>query len=92
MSSTPKVRPILVAARRVLFDALDALVTHQNALSEHPDVGPSVTAAVTYLDRRFRAPRAAGTRLAVQALTGAVPDNEVRELCVAWTTALFAAY
>lgn len=61
-------------------------------LSQRPDVGPSVTTAVTYLDRRFRAPRAAGTALAVQALTDAVPDNEVRQLCVAWTSALLAAY
>jgi hypothetical protein len=61
-------------------------------LSAHQTVGASVRTAVTYLDRRFRAPRAAGTALAAQALTGAVPDNEVRELCVAWTSSLLGAY
>jgi hypothetical protein len=61
-------------------------------LSEHRDVGPTVAAAVTYLDRRFRAPRAAGTELAARALSGAVPDNEVRERCTAWTSALLASY
>jgi len=61
-------------------------------LSEHPTVGTSVSTALTYLDRRFRAPRAAGTALAAQTLTGAVPDNEVRDLCVAWTAALLTAY
>ena len=61
-------------------------------LSAHATVGAGVSTGVIYLDRRFRAPRAAGTEQAVQALAGAGPDDEVRDLCVAWTSALLAAY
>lgn len=44
-------------------------------LSRCPDVGTGVSTALTYLDRQFRAPRAAGTALAAQLLTGAVPES-----------------
>ena len=54
--------------------------------------GPSVRAGVDYLERLFATPRARGVNLAVENVTGAIPEDEVRALMPAYLGVLLTAY
>jgi len=61
-------------------------------LAADPIAGPSVSEGVDHLRRLFGRPRASGVEQAVQALAGALPEESVRGLAVAYTEALIGAY
>ncbi len=54
--------------------------------------GPSVRAGVDYLERLFATPRARGVDLAVENVTGAIREDEVRALMPNYLAVLLAAY
>ena len=54
--------------------------------------GTSVALGVEQLRRQFGAPNSAGVNLAVDALTGALPEGLVRSLAPSYVAAVLAAY
>jgi hypothetical protein len=61
-------------------------------LAEDEMCGPSVRAGVDHLQRLFATPRARGVDLAVENVTGAMREDEVRALMPNYLAVLLAAY
>ena len=57
-------------------------------LALHPTAGPPTVAAVGYLGELFGRRGQTGVRMAARALVGAIPEERVTAICVAYTAAL----
>ena len=62
------------------------------ALRHHPTAGGSVQVGVSYLRELFASPRSPGIRLAVDALTGALPEDQIRALAPAFVAGVLESF
>ncbi len=73
-------------------DAPDEVGIRLRKLSEHEEAGEAVRAGVDHIRKLFGRPRSPGVELAIQALAGAMPEDSVRALTVAYVDELLASY
>lgn len=57
-------------------------------LAQHPTAGPPTLDAVRYMNELFGRRGQAGIQMAARALLGAVPEDRVTTICIAYTAAL----
>ena len=57
-------------------------------LARHPTAGPPTVAAVGHINELFGRRGQTGIRMAARALEGAIPEERVTAICVAYTAAL----
>lgn len=64
----------------------DLIADRWAGFEDHELIQPVVSEARTYLVELFGAPRSGGTNMAVDALTGAISEGEVRAVARAWVS------